>query len=204
MQLARECGILWILRKALSSSVGQELLLLFSYKSSPNRLQLMDSSPQCSSLHCISQARILEWIAISFLKDLPNPVMNLCLQHWQVDSLPVSHQGNPAQGQRDSKHAQVQRHFLVNWALPDVKNRVRDGSSQWEVHLKFLYYVIKIIFRLKFKALKHQFFSPIFWTLTEFSLKFPTWCEFFGHGDVLNKLSQLWMKQYKSKGRRSQ
>ena len=34
--------------------------------------------------------------------------------HWQVDSLPVSHQGNPAQGQRDSKHAQVQRHFLVN------------------------------------------------------------------------------------------
>ena len=123
---------------------------------------LRDSSPPGSSLHGISQERILEWIAISFLKDLPNPVMKPCLQHWQVDSLPVSHQGNPAQGQRDSKHAQVQRHFLVILALLDVKNGVRDGSSQWEVHLKFLSYVIKIIFRLKFKALNINLFFQFF------------------------------------------
>ena len=36
-------------------------------------LQPMDSSPPGSSVHGISQARILEWVAISFSKDLPDP-----------------------------------------------------------------------------------------------------------------------------------
>ena len=33
----------------------------------------MDCSPPVSSLHGISQAKILEWIAISFSRDLPDP-----------------------------------------------------------------------------------------------------------------------------------
>jgi len=33
----------------------------------------MKFSPPCSSVHGISQARILEWVAIFFLGDLPNP-----------------------------------------------------------------------------------------------------------------------------------
>ena len=33
----------------------------------------MDCSPQDSSVHGISQARILEWVAISFSRDLPDP-----------------------------------------------------------------------------------------------------------------------------------
>ena len=33
----------------------------------------MDGSPPGSSVHGISQARILEWVAISFSKDLPDP-----------------------------------------------------------------------------------------------------------------------------------
>ena len=33
----------------------------------------MDCSPQGSSIHGILQARILEWIAISFSRDLPDP-----------------------------------------------------------------------------------------------------------------------------------
>ena len=33
----------------------------------------MDYSPPGSSVHEISQARILEWVAISFSKDPPNP-----------------------------------------------------------------------------------------------------------------------------------
>ena len=32
----------------------------------------MDCSPPCSSVHGISQARILEWVAISFSGDVPN------------------------------------------------------------------------------------------------------------------------------------
>jgi len=33
----------------------------------------MDCSPSGSSVHGISQARILEWVAISFSEDLPDP-----------------------------------------------------------------------------------------------------------------------------------
>jgi len=33
----------------------------------------MDCNPPGSSVHGISQARILEWVAISFSRDLPNP-----------------------------------------------------------------------------------------------------------------------------------
>ena len=33
----------------------------------------MDYSPPGSSVHGILQARILEWVAVSFSRDLPNP-----------------------------------------------------------------------------------------------------------------------------------
>ena len=48
---------------------------------------LMDCSWPGSSVHGISQARILEKVAIPPLGDLPNPgiklVCHLCLLHWQ-------------------------------------------------------------------------------------------------------------------------
>ena len=54
----------------------------------------VDCSLPGSSVHGISLARILEWAAISFSKDLPNPgikstISCICL----ADSLPLSHQG---------------------------------------------------------------------------------------------------------------
>ena len=58
----------------------------------------MDCCPSGSSVHGISQARILEWVAFSFsrgsfwLKD-----WNPSLLHWQVNSLPLIHQGSPKQ-----------------------------------------------------------------------------------------------------------
>ena len=42
-------------------------------KSSPTSCDPMDYSPRVSSVHGISQASILEWVAISFFRDLPNP-----------------------------------------------------------------------------------------------------------------------------------
>ena len=55
----------------------------------------MDYSPPGSSVHGIFQARILEWVAISFFKGIfLNQGLNPCLLHWQVDSLPLSHQGS--------------------------------------------------------------------------------------------------------------
>ena len=55
----------------------------------------MGHSPPGSSVHEISQARILEWVAISFSRGSSQPLgSNPCLPHWQVGSLPLSHQGS--------------------------------------------------------------------------------------------------------------
>ena len=54
----------------------------------------MDCSPPGSSVHGISQTRLLEWVAILqgiFLIQ----GSNLLLLPWQVDILPLSHQGSP-------------------------------------------------------------------------------------------------------------
>ena len=50
----------------------------------------MDCSPPGSSVHGISQTRILEWVAISYSGIFPNQGSNHCLPqllHWQADSL---------------------------------------------------------------------------------------------------------------------
>ena len=48
----------------------------------------MDSSPPGSSVHGISQARILEWVAISFSRESPDPGIKPASPALQVDSLP--------------------------------------------------------------------------------------------------------------------
>ena len=53
----------------------------------------MDCSPPGSSVNGIFQARILERVAISFL--LPDPGIEPMAPAFQVDSLPLSHWGNP-------------------------------------------------------------------------------------------------------------
>ena len=63
-----------------------------------NHVQLfcdpMDWSPPGSSLHGISQARILEWVTISFLRDLPDSEIKPTSPALQVDSLSLSHWGS--------------------------------------------------------------------------------------------------------------
>ena len=55
--------------------------------------------PPGSSIHGILQTRILEWVAISSSRDLPNLGRSnpdlLHLLHWKVNSLPLSHLGSP-------------------------------------------------------------------------------------------------------------
>ena len=49
------------------------LLLLFSCQVISDSCNPTDCSPPGSSVHGISQARILEWVAISFSRDFPDP-----------------------------------------------------------------------------------------------------------------------------------
>ena len=54
----------------------------------------IDCCPPGSSVHWISQARILELVFL--LQGIfPTQGSNLHLLHWWVDSLPLSHQGSP-------------------------------------------------------------------------------------------------------------
>ena len=60
----------------------------------------MDCSPTGASVHGISQARIVEWFAISSSRGSSRSGMQQCLfhlLHQQVDSLPLSHQRGPDQ-----------------------------------------------------------------------------------------------------------
>ena len=58
-----------------------------SLQSCPTLCDPMDYSLPGSSVHWILQARILEWVAISFSRGSPNPgieSLSLSLLHWQA------------------------------------------------------------------------------------------------------------------------
>ena len=57
----------------------------------------MDCSLPGSSVHGISQTRILEWVAISSSRGSSRArhPTRVSLLHWQADSLPLSHLGSP-------------------------------------------------------------------------------------------------------------
>ena len=78
------------------------LLLLFTRSTVSNSCDPMDCSPSVSSVCGISQARILEWVAISPSKGSSRPQgLNSCLLHWQTHSLPLGHPGKPVQVWRE-------------------------------------------------------------------------------------------------------
>ena len=56
---------------------------------------LMDYCLPGSSVHGISQARILEWVVISSPEDLLTQGLNLGLLLWHAGSLPLNHLGRP-------------------------------------------------------------------------------------------------------------
>ena len=55
----------------------------------------VDCSPPGSSVHRILQARVLEWVAIPFSRDLPNPGIEPGSPALQADSLPSEPPGKP-------------------------------------------------------------------------------------------------------------
>ena len=55
----------------------------------------MDRTPPDSSVHGILLTRMLEWVAIPFLRDLPNPGIEPWSPALQADALPSESQGKP-------------------------------------------------------------------------------------------------------------
>ena len=61
----------------------------------PTLCDSMDFNPPGSFVHGIFQARILEWVAISFSRDLPNPGIEPRFPALQAKSLPSEPPGKP-------------------------------------------------------------------------------------------------------------
>ena len=75
--------------------------------------------PMDYTVHGILQARILEWVAFPFSRDLPNPGMEPRSPTLQADSLPAEPQGKPKNTGVESLFL-LQRIFLsqeLNWDL---------------------------------------------------------------------------------------
>ena len=69
----------------------------------------IDCNPPGLSIHRISQARILEWVALPFSRGSPWIRDQTSLLHWQADSLQLSPQGSPCFIQS--------MNILVGWSL---------------------------------------------------------------------------------------
>ena len=69
----------------------------------------VDSSPPGSSVHGLSKASILKWVAMSFSRDLPNPGIEPRSLALQADSLPAKPPGKPRlyQYSRTSDNSQM-------------------------------------------------------------------------------------------------
>ena len=78
-------------------SISQSILCSCSVtKSYLTLCDPMDCSLSVFSVHGILQARILKWVSFPSPGDLPDPGTEPYLRHWQADSLPLGHQGNPS------------------------------------------------------------------------------------------------------------
>ena len=79
-------------------------------KSCPALCNSIDCIPPGSAVHGTFQARILEWVAISFSSRSSQPRdwiwCLLSLLHWQADSIPLSHLGSPIPSVQFSSVAQ--------------------------------------------------------------------------------------------------
>ena len=81
----------------------------------------VDCNPAGSSVYWISQSRILEQIAVSFSRGIfPTQRSNLHLWHWQVNSLPLSHQGNPNPDIKTLKKVFDRMNFSCNALLDAI------------------------------------------------------------------------------------
>ena len=76
----------------------------------------MDCSLPGSSVHEIFQARILEWVAISFSRGSPNPGIKPGSPALQADSLPAEPPGNLKYDINESIHE--------TYRVTDIENRL--------------------------------------------------------------------------------
>ena len=81
--------------KTPKSPLRKQVALCVCVQWCPPLCDSMDYSLPSSSVHGISQARILEWVVISFFRESSQPRDQTGISCIEVDSLPLSHMGSP-------------------------------------------------------------------------------------------------------------
>ena len=101
-------------------------------KSCPTLCDPMDCSKPGSSVHGIFWARILDQVAISYSRYLPDQGSNLrllCLLHWKVDSLPLSNLGSLV-FMVDAENSDKIQHPLI------MKSLIKENTEEKYLNLK--------------------------------------------------------------------
>ena len=94
----------------------------------------VDCSLPGSSVHGILQARILEWVAISFSRDLPDPGIKLGSPALQADALLSEPLGKPKQMVYIPT---IEYYLAIRWASC-VAQSVEHLPTMWETWVQFL------------------------------------------------------------------
>ena len=78
--------------------------------------------PMDYTVHGVLQARILEWVAFPFSRDLPNPGMEPRSPALQADSLPAEPPGKPRIQARGCKFKHIEEKDWTRWIQSSKKN----------------------------------------------------------------------------------
>ena len=92
------CLLIWLINVVFTPSYYFIVVCVLISQSCSTVCDSKDCNPPGASLHGILQARILEWVAILFSRDLPHPGIKPPSSALQADSLPLSHLGSPQLG----------------------------------------------------------------------------------------------------------
>ena len=125
-----------------------------SLQSCPTLCDHLDCSPPCSSVHRISQAEIVEWVAISFSRGVfPTQGLNLCLLcllHWQLGSSPLALPGMPEFLYTNNVISKWEKKIFNHIK----KNKIsRNKPRRWKMYtlkmIKHWWRILKMIYKME-------------------------------------------------------
>ena len=142
-------------------------------QSSPTLYHPMDCSPPGSSVHGNLQARVVEWVAIPFSRDLPNAGTEPRSPALRADSSLSEPTGKPQESVFSLLMAKVQSLVWEPrfWKRQDKKKKrerkLNNGTNKF--YIVYNYYSIKLFYSNKFHHSTHFFYlflSGILWDLS--------------------------------------
>ena len=149
-----------------------------SARSGPTLCDPMYCSLPGSSVYGIFQARILEWVAVSFSRGSSRPwdwTWVSCVSALQVDSLPADPSGMPTNSAQGSNFFTSLQTLAIFWALKKCShaNRCEKGPisfecfylymRNWALLLQWLLLAANIYFMKKYTYIAGMYANTFYW-----------------------------------------